>query len=149
MHDGLGMGIIERVDGTRECVDESGGESVGALRAAYERRRSSAREGLQGGPGLVDSIVARATERAADDVEKAPSPLTPDVLGNRLDLRLENEWARSAVTCGSASLMCQNSSTGTAINARLLRWREGRLRSVLAMQPRMEIVGPGGGLGLE
>src|SRR6476660_2301111 len=58
-------------------------------------------------------------------------------------------WARSAVTCGSASLMCQNSSAGRATNARLLRWREGRLRSVLAMQPLMEIVGPGGGLGLE
>ena len=36
-------------------------------------------------------MVARATERAADDVEKTPNPLTSHILGDCLNLRFENE----------------------------------------------------------
>jgi hypothetical protein len=61
------------------------------LGAADERHLLSAGEGLQCGPGLVDSVVARATERAANDVDEAPNPLTSDILGDCLNTRFENE----------------------------------------------------------
>src|SRR5262245_26513329 len=91
MHDCLGMGIVKRIDGGRERVDESGGEGIGALRATDKRHLLYPGEGLQCGPGLLDSIVARATERAADDVDKAPNPFTSDILGDCFNLRPEDE----------------------------------------------------------
>src|SRR5436190_13895923 len=80
---------------------------------------------------------------------RIPSPRTFSGIASIFVSRTKR--TRSAVTWGSASLIYRNSSCcqGDRRPHPSIANRAGHLRSVLAMQPRMEIVGPGYGLGLE
>src|SRR6478672_2635077 len=78
---------------------------------------------------------------------RVPSRFTPS--GTAWILVSRTNWARSAVTSGLASLVCQNSLSLKSSQRPDPSMERRRLRSILAMQPRVEIVGPGGRLGLE
>jgi hypothetical protein len=91
MNNRFGVSVVERVDGRGQCVDEGGGQGIGAVRAANEARLRGTGERVQGSPCFLDGIVTAAAEGAPNDIEERSDPFAPHSQSETIDACVEGE----------------------------------------------------------